>query len=192
MWRATPTIPATIVTPAAALPVSIADCSTYGWDILAEDAAMVEIFLRAGIERLMELGGPVLITTTLRTYLDVWPTIGPIILPHPPLASVTSITYVDTAGTTQTWTAAEYQIDVSARPGLILPAYGYTWPSIRPQLKAITITYTAGYGAADTSVPYELKRRLMQYVKFRFDHRDQTDEDWLDSFLMKHWHGWIF
>lgn len=191
MWRNTPTIPAVTVTPAAALPVSVADCRTYGWDILADDATMVENFLRAGIERLFNLGGPVLITTTLRTYLDMWPA-GVIRLPHPPLATISSITYVDTAGTTQTWPTAEYQVDIASRPGVIYPAYTYTWPSARLQLNAITITYTAGYGAADTAVPYELKLRMMQYAKYRYEHRDQVDEAFLDDFLMRHWHGWIF
>lgn len=69
-------------------------------------------------------------------------------LPCPPLISVTAITYVDAAGTTQTLDPAAYQVDAVGTPARILPAYGTTWPAARHQLNAVCVTFIAGYAPA--------------------------------------------
>lgn len=68
-------------------------------------------------------------------------------LPRGPVASITSIQYVDSAGATQTWSSGDYQTDLSGDIARVAPAYGEVWPTARYQMNAITITYVAGYGA---------------------------------------------
>lgn len=91
------------------------------------------------------------ITQTHKLYMNRFP--GEILVPRPPLQSVTSITYVDTDGTSQTVTASDYQEDITSEPGRIKPAFGSSWPSPRDQYKSITVTLVAGYGDAATDVP---------------------------------------
>ena len=97
-----------------------------------------------------------------------WVRNGVIILPKPPLSSVTSITYVDTAGTTQTWSATEYQVVTYAgdfaQPGRIAEAYGYTYPSTRTQANSVTIRFVAGYGTDADDVPAGLKHAIKLLV----------------------------
>lgn len=82
-----------------------------------------------------------------KLYLDQFPC-GPIRVPRPPLISVSSIQYVDTAGAAQTLATSLYQVDPYHQPGLIVPAYGQTWPTTRDGTpNAVTVTYLAGYGA---------------------------------------------
>src|SRR4029077_18050283 len=54
-------------------------------------------------------------------------------LPRPPLISVTSVTYIDTAGATQTWSASLYTVIApagpKASPGAIVPNYGQIFPA---------------------------------------------------------------
>lgn len=71
-------------------------------------------------------------------------------LPRGPVMAISSVTYVDTDGDTQTLAAADYQLD--AIRGRLAPAYGVTWPTPRAQLNAVTITYVAGYLTPFTAV----------------------------------------
>jgi len=68
-------------------------------------------------------------------------------LPKPPLISVTSITYVDSNGVSQTLAADQYLVNAYSIEGIIDPAYGVTWPSVRRQMNAITVRFVCGYGA---------------------------------------------
>jgi hypothetical protein len=74
-----------------------------------------------------------------------------IVLPLPPLVSVTSIHYVDPDGADQLLAADQYTV-LEGPVSAVEPAYGLSWPSTRAQARAVTITYVAGYGAA-TDVP---------------------------------------
>jgi len=68
-------------------------------------------------------------------------------LPKPPLVSVTSISYVDGTGATQTLAADQYLVNKTEIAGLIEPAYAVTWPTVRIQMKAITVRFVCGYGS---------------------------------------------
>jgi hypothetical protein len=75
-----------------------------------------------------------------------------IVLPRPPLVSVTSIVYTDTNGDSQTLAAADYRVDTEAEPGRITPAYNEFWPSTREQTNAAAVTYIAGSATPFTAV----------------------------------------
>jgi uncharacterized phiE125 gp8 family phage protein len=71
-------------------------------------------------------------------YLDRFPSPGqPIRVPAPPLISVTSVLYLDTALNTQTWDSAEYFVASKQSPGLIVPKAGLRLPGsgLRPRLR---------------------------------------------------------
>lgn len=107
---------------------------------------------------------------TTRTYdwtLDAFADI--LYVPMPPLQSITSITYVDTAGTTQTLATSEYTVDKASQPGRILPAHNKSWPSTRGHVNDVTIRFVAGYGAA-AAVPYAIKAAMLLIVG-EFDKR---------------------
>lgn len=97
-----------------------------------------------------------LMTQTWDYKLDAFPC-GAFELPLAPVASVTSITYVDTTGTSQTWSSSEYQTSLPSGPeaqrARIQPAYGYTYPLTRDQMDAVTVRFVAGYGATVQTIP---------------------------------------
>ena len=90
-------------------------------------------------------------------------------LPRAPLISVTSVTYVDTAGATQTWSASLYTVDAptgpNARVGCIVPAYGQVYPATRGVVNAVTIRFVCGYGSTAVSVPALIKTCLKEHVR---------------------------
>lgn len=87
----------------------------------------------------------------------------PIVVPKPPLVSVTSITYVDTNGAPQTWDPSLYTVDAPtgdfAEPGRIYPNYGTVYPVTRAQPAAVTIRFVAGY-ATSALVPQPIKSAM--------------------------------
>lgn len=105
------------------------------------------------------------ITQTWDLQLDgfPWGFDAPIAIPKPPCASVTSITYVDTDGVTQTWSSALYTLDNPqgpwARVGKIVPAYFQIYPVTRNVPIAATVRFVAGYGAA-SAVPAPIKSAM--------------------------------
>jgi len=106
-------------------------------------------------------------TCTLR--LDRFP--AEIILPRPPLSSVTSITYVDVNGDSQTLDSSAYQVVTYEEPARIVTAYGESWPSTRSVPEAVTVTYVAGYGDA-SAVPDTIKNALKLLVSHWFERRE--------------------
>jgi len=86
-----------------------------------------------------------------------------------PLISVTSITYTDTDGDSQTVAAADYVVDVYADPGRITRAYGVAWPTPKAQINTVLLTYKAGYGTAPSDVPKTLKQVVLMLAAHWFD-----------------------
>lgn len=113
------------------------------------------------------------ITSTYEMKLDKFTKV--ILLPKPPVQSVTSITYVDDNGVTQTWNSALYDVDIDAEPARIQPAYDQSYPSARTQMNAITVTYVAGYGD-HKAVPETIKQSIYLLVSHWLEHRESVTE----------------
>lgn len=91
---------------------------------------------------------------------------------HPnPVSSLTSVQYVDTAGSTQTLTVTtDYLTDTYRQPAIVYPAYSKWWPATRGFNNSVTITLVSGYGAA-SAVPREIKLALLMLVGNWYEHR---------------------
>jgi uncharacterized phiE125 gp8 family phage protein len=77
-----------------------------------------------------------------------------------PVTAVSSITYVDTAGDTQTWSSAEYTApDAYSLTPFVRLNDGYVWPVVRGDLNGITLTATAGY-ATIPAIPPDIKNAV--------------------------------
>jgi len=122
-----------------------------------------------------------LITQTWELTLDRFPfysadnTRSEILLPRPPLQSVTSITYTDIDGATQTLASANYKVDTIGEPGRVVPAYGLSWPSTRNEINAVTVRYVCGYGAAAT-VPADIVRWMKTFMTTAHETRGTTSD----------------
>lgn len=94
----------------------------------------------------------------------------PIYLPRPPLVSIDSINYVNTAGANQALTG--FRVDTTHEPGAVVPAYGTDWPEVRDELIGVTIVYTAGYAA--NQVPEPIKHCLRLSLAEQYESRGPT------------------
>ena len=149
-------------------PVTLAEVKNYCRIDEDRDDALIDSLIEAARDQVETRAGRQLITATWNMYLPDFPSI--IRLPRPPLQSVTSITYVDSAGDAQTESATVYTADTKSEPGLIHEAYSQSWSTHRADADdVVTVTYVAGYGDAGTDVPEELKIALMMLVRSVYD-----------------------
>jgi len=124
-----------------------------------------------------------LITQTWDLKLDHFPCwqareYGAIEIPLAPCQSVTSVSYVDTAGVTQTWASTLYDVDLPvgdyARLGMIRPAYQQLYPVTRHVANAVTVRFVAGYGAR-AAVPAAIKAAMKLLISHWWLHREAVD-----------------
>lgn len=81
-----------------------------------------------------------------------------------PLASITSVKYYDADGALQTLASTLYTLDANALPGWVLLAYDETWPDTYAIANAVVIRFVAGYGAAGSDVPAEIRMWICAQV----------------------------
>lgn len=99
---------------------------------------------------------------------------GIIRVPRPPLLSVVSVKYIDTALVLQTLATTEYQASFTSTVGRILPAPFKVWPQTSPlSAEAVQVTYTAGY-ADVASVPNAIKHAIKFLVGHLYENREGT------------------
>lgn len=106
-----------------------------------------------------------LITQTVVGTMDTFYDVREIELRLAPISSVTSITYVDQAGATQTFASSRYHADLTSTPPRIILKTNEKWELTEWNTpNAISITVVAGYGAA-TVVPVAAKLAIAEYAK---------------------------
>ena len=119
-----------------------------------------------------------LATQTLELHLDYFPGVDYIELPRPPVQSVTSVKYKNSAGTETTMTVTtEYIADTDSEPGRIVLPYGVTWPSFTAYpVNPVKIRYVAGYYASNL-IPKHIKQGLLLHVGLLYRYRDEEIPD---------------
>lgn len=117
---------------------------------------------------------------TLRVTLQGFPT-DEIILPRPPVQSITSVKYYDSDNTLQTWATDQWDSDLyvdspwvpSVVNTRICPASGVTWPTVYTRLVPVQINYVAGWKAA-ADVPGPLIQAIKIILGDLYDNREDV------------------
>lgn len=117
-----------------------------------------------------------LITKTLKLTLDEFPAPGcPIKIGFGPVLAISSVKYTDVNGDEQTWSASNYQANIATRPAELKPVSGGSWPSTQADTyEAVKVEYTAGYGAAGSDVPEEIKDALKLILGHSYENREEV------------------
>jgi len=119
--------------------------------------------------------GRALVTQTWDLKMDGFPRAA-IKLPLPPLQSVTSVTYVDGNGDSQTLAASGYTVTGVGElgPARIVPSYGNSWPTTRNHVDVVTVRFVCGYASGsspddNTKVPAAIRGGLLQLLEHWYD-----------------------
>ena len=167
-----------LTTAPAAEPVSTAEAKTHLRIDVSDDDTYIDTLVVVARLYAESFTNRALIDQSWELKLDRFPASGPIMIPMPPLDSITSIQYVDSAGDTQTWTSTKYTATTPtgpmASPGIVVPAYGETYPTTRDVIDAVTITFKAGYGTASTDVPAGIVHGIKTLVAHMYENRQDV------------------
>lgn len=144
-------------------------------DLTPEDAAYVDKLIDAAVDR---LDGPQgLLNRALIT--QSWSAKFPCFcvemkIPLARCITVDSISYLDTAGDTQTLASSAYRVTgLLTDDCRIRPARGTSWPStLTDDREAVTITFTSGFGYTSGDVPASIRHALMEMVSTAYENRE--------------------
>ena len=160
-------------------PVTVAEAKKHLRLTLDDDDSVVASAITTARETVEQDTGRSLITQTWQLKLDGWPKEG-IALYHSPVQSVSSITYVNDAGSLTTWTTSEYDVLSDGDPAFVQPSWNYDWPEVRGDYRGITVTYVAGYGDTASSIPQTLRQVILLKVEMLYDGENQQLVDAYD------------
>lgn len=159
-------------------PLRVEEAKAHLNEVETDNDALIGTLIQAAREYVETYTRRALITQTWYLKLDGFPCM-PIMLPRPPLVSITSVSYVDSNGVTQTWVegAAGYQlvkpVGPKAQYAAILPAYSISYPSTRCQPESVTIEYVCGYGAA-AAVPASIVAAMKLLIGHWYENRESV------------------
>lgn len=162
-----------LVTAAATEPITLAQLKAQCRVDTTDDDAVLTLAIAAARAKAENYTGAAIISQIWEQTLDAFPE-AEIELLKPPVTGITSVSYVDTTGATQTITSSNYTLEQNQTGGVtgfLLPAYGYSWPDTRDQANAVTIRYTAGYADA-TAVPGDMRAWLLMTAAFIYAQRE--------------------
>lgn len=162
-----------LYTAPAAEPISLAEAKLHLRVDIADDDELITAQIKAAREYVEQLANRSLITQTWEYTLEAFPDGNQIVLPRPPLVSVTSVVYTDYTGTAATFSSLYYTVDTYAEPGQIVLKYGQLWPAVAlATVNGVCIRYTAGYGATGASVPQRLRQAILLLLGHWYENRE--------------------
>lgn len=162
----------TITSAAATLPVTLDEFKAHiRRSGTAEDSWMTACLTAAtnAVEKYLEAS---LVTRTYQLILQSFPPSGAgFRLPYAPVASITSIAYIDGNGVTQTLDAAKYRLVKSDQRAEVWETRDNFWPYAPIDPAAVTVVYVAGFGAA-AAVPPSIKLGIMCQAADLYENRE--------------------
>ncbi|PCI51389.1 MAG: hypothetical protein COB49_01930 [Alphaproteobacteria bacterium] len=152
-----------LVTPPATDLVTLTEAKAQIRDDGVAEDALIQTYISAmnayldGVDGVL---GRALVTQVWDLNLPCFPA-NALRLPLPPLQVVNSVSYVDAGGVTQT--VASFQTYDQNGVGFIRPDPGASWPTTKVQENAVTVRFTAGYGAASL-VPASIRLAALMLI----------------------------
>lgn len=94
-----------------------------------------------------------------------------IILPRPPLVSVSAFAYLNTSGVSTSVSSSLYHVDTTRTPGRVIAAENTSWPTPSSSYpNPVQITYVAGY-ADLKDIPEDLIHAIFMLATYFYDNR---------------------
>jgi uncharacterized phiE125 gp8 family phage protein len=138
-------------------------------DAGAPDDSLILGYLAAAQELAQHYTGIAIGAQMLELALDAFPS-GAIPLPVGPATTITSITYLDSAGALQTVSSSLYALDDYGRASTVGLAFNAAWPTSRAIANAVKVKYAAGSG----TVPAAVLTSLMLMVGHFYENREEV------------------
>jgi uncharacterized phiE125 gp8 family phage protein len=159
----------TLITPPAAVPISLHEAKAYLNYFEPDQDAVIAGLIRSAVDYVEGHSGLRLVTQTW-----AWSTVLPCFwsgylrLPLGPVQSVVSISYTDTAGDQQVLSPATY----SLKGDRVILAPEAQWPSVWRGPDSGTVQFVVGYGPDHNSTPHDIRQAICMLVAYWFAQRE--------------------
>lgn len=141
----------------------------------SDDDAYLHSLIYAATEYVEGVVGRSMVTQTWTLGLDSFPVGNTIWLYKPPLVSVTSLKYTNSAGDQTTFSSDNYHVDTLSEPGRIVLKHNVSWPSATLQTaNAVEIIYVAG--SARNLVPEKLRHAVKFLAAHWYENRETVTD----------------
>jgi uncharacterized phiE125 gp8 family phage protein len=175
-----------LITAPASEPLTTAEAKAHLRVDFVDDDALIGLLITAARQYCEQITARSLISQQWRYVIDAFPGAlqnmsngyfnsgNVILIEKGPVISLDSITYLDMASATQTMPATDYATDFSGQLGRITPKFGKIWPIALPQIGAVQVNFTAGYGTLATAVPEGIKQWLKLRIGALYENREEV------------------
>jgi uncharacterized phiE125 gp8 family phage protein len=173
MW-----LPATVSVAPTSEPVTLVEVKRQVRVDFDDDDDYLTDLIAAARNHAEKYCGAYLATQTVTAKADDWCDFAH--LPVGPVQSITSISYIDSAGATQTLATSIYEL----RGDAIVLKYGQSWPAIQNG-SLIALTAVVGFASVEPAVKHAILLRIADLYENR---ESASDADWtsFDSLLSNH------
>lgn len=154
----------TVITAATREPVTLQEAKAHCRIDASEDDGLLAGYIMAARAHIETLTSRVFAPQTLEYSTDSFQNDDgedEICLPVAPVQSVTSITYIDQAGATQTLSGSSYTANLKEEPTEIEPVYNGVFPIARDIDNSVTVRFVAGYPLGNLPEPLRVAILLL-------------------------------
>ena len=163
-----------IVTAAASEPITLSEAKNFLRVDHSDDDTLISALITASRQMCEEYTRRILVTTTIDEYFDKfpmnrWENLSNLIyLSRGPVASITSVKYVDEIGSEVTITSDQYIIDTISEPARIQSTAG--WFAAAGVVNQVIVRYVVGTDVS--SIPKPLIQGMMLVISDLYDQRN--------------------
>ncbi|MEL7027677.1 MAG: head-tail connector protein [Pseudomonadota bacterium] len=166
-----------LVTPPGVEPVSLAEAKAHARIDHADEDTYVSGLIVAARRLAEARTGRSFISQTWRLTLDAFPPGDEICLARGPVQSVAYVKTFDADDIESILDPARYVVDGESRPPRIVRKPELSWPFVGRAAEGVEIQYVAGYGAAASDVPEELRQAILMLTAHFYEQREILSEN---------------
>jgi uncharacterized phiE125 gp8 family phage protein len=170
---------ALLILSSSAAPITVADAKRHLRIDGSDDDATLASLIPPAVEWLQAETRQQLAPATYRLTLDRFPAGRDIVLPRPPLQSVTEVRFVQDGDELPLESYAYTVSPSGSKPGRISLNPGYSWPATDDVHGSVRIDFVAGYSAGE--VPTLLKQGVLLLVGHWHEHREAAIDRRIDT-----------
>lgn len=162
-----------IVTAAASEPITLQEAKDFLRVDISDDDTLIEALITAAREMCEQYTRRILVTTTVDEYFDMFPNYRNavdkdiIYLSRGPVASVTSVKYVNEIGSEQTVDSSYYVTDTISEPARIASTAG--WFATNGIINQVIVRYVVGTDVS--AIPKPLIQGMLLIIADLYDNR---------------------
>lgn len=157
-----------VTAPAAAPVISVDEIKAQVRQDLSDEDVLIAGLANAASEAVQRLTGKALVTQGW-DWRIARPD-GRLTLPLSPVQAITSLAYCDPADVVQALDVNDFYFVSSDDVAILEPKSAAAWPAMSDRPDALTVSFTAGFGAAST-IPADLRQAALMLAAHWYENR---------------------